>query len=290
MSAYAAAWARRPAQAVEDKTDAKSLITRRLAESVAERVAQDPAAVEAAIVRWLPNEIRKQMNKEKVAQATVDELPSIAPGAASDEFKGGEIDDDWMNSFERFAEDASSDRMQRLWGRVLCGQIKRPGSFSRATLRFIHELDQEAATDFEAASPHIINGQLFIPDKKDRKFFALLLRLEAAGTITGAGAMIKWSITIPEVGFALILGRHAGLIIGGEIGKKITFDSLPLTTVGKQLLQIVPNPNEVEKLKELSEKARTAGATGCSWGPYSPAPNDQYKFHSFEHLWGEAPV
>lgn len=56
-----------------------------------------------------------------------------------------------MNSFMRFAEDASSDRLRDLFGRILAGQIFRPGAFCLTTLRTLSELDQAIATDFQIA-------------------------------------------------------------------------------------------------------------------------------------------
>src|SRR3546814_13011379 len=56
-------------------------------------------------------------------------------------------DDDWMNRFMRFAEDASSERLHELFARILAGEVVRPGSFGAATLRAVSELDQSIAND-----------------------------------------------------------------------------------------------------------------------------------------------
>ncbi len=53
-----------------------------------------------------------------------------------------------MNTFMRFADDASSDKLQDLFGRILAGEVVRPGSFSLATIRAVAELDQSIAQDF----------------------------------------------------------------------------------------------------------------------------------------------
>jgi hypothetical protein len=140
--AYLTAWMRRPTQKVDDITDAKSLMIRKVAEAAADSAARDPRLVEAAIEAWLPRELRKQANKQAVVAAALDQLSLAPPSGGKPAGEHRQIDDDWLSTFDRFSEDACSDDMQKLWGRVLSGEIANPGSFRRATLRFLYELDK----------------------------------------------------------------------------------------------------------------------------------------------------
>jgi hypothetical protein len=132
---------------------------KRLKDEIQERLRLAQADVAEQQLRGMPNggdallrdlleeKARKQINAAAVAVETIDALKALpAPtpeemAAAPEEESEKRIDDDWMNQFSRFAEDASSDDLRQIWGRVLAGEIRKAGSFSRHTLRFIAELD-----------------------------------------------------------------------------------------------------------------------------------------------------
>lgn len=101
-----------------------------------------------------------------------------------------EPDDDWLNVFERYVEDASSERLQGLWGKVLAGEIRRPGRFSTRTLRFLSEFSQADALTFEsfAKSAFADNAPKKAVTNKEDRNIGHLIHLEASGLIQGA----KW--------------------------------------------------------------------------------------------------
>ena len=90
-------------------------------------------------------EIQKQLNRESIAFLALDNLRSTTGVVDNDSGQDATLSADWLNYFGDFAEKASSEELQSLWGKILAGEIRKPGSFSRKTLRFIAELDQESA-------------------------------------------------------------------------------------------------------------------------------------------------
>jgi hypothetical protein len=58
------------------------------------------------------------------------------------------VEPDWVTQWSKLVQDVSSEEMQLLWGRVLAGEIKRPGSFSPRTLQFMSLLTQKEAELF----------------------------------------------------------------------------------------------------------------------------------------------
>jgi hypothetical protein len=147
LTLFPTAWFRRPAQAVDDTTAARSTVAAILAKGVAENALQDPVVMQAAAEIYMPNIIRKARNKVQVAQLAIEHASENEAGDAD----AVAPDDDWMNAFIRFSEDASSERLQDMFGRILAGQVVRPGSFTLATLRIVAELDQSVAQDFSLA-------------------------------------------------------------------------------------------------------------------------------------------
>ena len=58
------------------------------------------------------------------------------------------VEDDWIARFFNDIQDVSSDEMHVLWGKVLAGEIERPGGTSLRTLGILRDLDQLTASLF----------------------------------------------------------------------------------------------------------------------------------------------
>ncbi|MCD9029578.1 DUF2806 domain-containing protein [Luteimonas sp. BDR2-5] len=91
-------------------------------------------------------ERKRQHNVESIAAAAAAELmdEEAVPDQAPDE--------DWVSRFFSSAQDVSSEQMQELWGRILAGEIKNPGSFSLRTLDFVRNLTKHDAALIEKLS------------------------------------------------------------------------------------------------------------------------------------------
>lgn len=86
---------------------------------------------------------REQSNIENVMSSAAMELASDETVAAASP------DDDWVTRFFRYAQDISSEQMQVLWGRILAGEIRRPGAFSLRTLDFVRNMTKTEAELFQ---------------------------------------------------------------------------------------------------------------------------------------------
>ncbi|RYE01431.1 MAG: DUF2806 domain-containing protein [Sphingomonadales bacterium] len=246
-----AALLRRPAQAVEDKTDATSIVTRRIAEAVADRAASDPEILERAMQSLVREEFRKQSNKESVIVATAETLREKIsdPSTIIDE----EIEDDWMNVFVRYAEDASSERMQKLWGRVLAGEIRKPGKFSLSTIRFLSELDTRTAEFFEeVARCRIRDGIFFSKQRNSGPFFGKLLELESAGLLQVGAGMLSREYISDDRGVIFINGEKFGIRAFAPKGTKITIPFAFLTRLGLEICDLLPPADEEDEIKLIS--------------------------------------
>jgi len=293
LGTYIGAWVRRPTQAVEDKTDARSLITKRIAEVAAERAISDPEIIGRALEKWLPSELRKQENKEAIVSFALEGFVEAGADETGPSQSQQEIDDEWLNSFERFAEDASSERMQRLWAKVLNGEIMRPGSFGRSTLRFLHEMDKYTAQAFEEVACHVIGSQVFAPDD-DQVLFNRLLHLDSAGAVSGVGGLVSWQITSDENGIFSIPGAKFGLVGLTTPNTEVTLPAPPLTRSGRELIKIVPNPDEEKTILSISEMLKkTTGfpqnnVKGTALAEMIVVAG-QSKLRKVRDIWGDSP-
>ena len=83
-------------------------------------------------------ERRKLENRAAAVKVAVDELNERP--AQQDATK--EIDDDWLNLYAKLAEDKSSEELRSLFGKILAGEIRRPGSFSLRAMHFVAALSR----------------------------------------------------------------------------------------------------------------------------------------------------
>ena len=58
------------------------------------------------------------------------------------------INDDWLNTFETEARQISTEEMQAYFGKILAGEIRKPGSYSRRTVKILGSLDHNVASHF----------------------------------------------------------------------------------------------------------------------------------------------
>lgn len=243
-----AAWLDAKAQAIKDRTQAKTAVNKAVTAHAIKAIEADPDLHRRAAESLIAREYRAQINKEAVAHKTLDYLSASSKQDSTDRRNGpdpAEPPPDWMNAFERLAADASSSRLQDMWARILAGEIERPSSFSLQTLRVIAELDQEAAQAFDRVSEHVIGGR-HLPVMEP----PLILRSDAqllddAGLITGTSGFAS-SLEF-KGNTALEYGDHAILVLQN---KSFSLTVFPLTKAGRELFRIV------DRKADYSDSAR----------------------------------
>ena len=91
---------------------------------------------------------RIQFQEEKRQSNIAAVVGEAAQELEDREVQDHEIDHDWTARFFNDVQDVSSEEMQQLWGRVLAGEVERPGSTSIKTLGLLKNLDRTVATLF----------------------------------------------------------------------------------------------------------------------------------------------
>lgn len=94
-----------------------------------------------AAKRLIDVEERRQINIEAITQIAIEQLP--------DEVSNISVQPDWTARFLREAQDVSNEEMRLLWGKVLAGEVAKPGSFSTRTMSVIANLGQREAGKFQ---------------------------------------------------------------------------------------------------------------------------------------------
>ena len=100
--------------------------------------------------RQLSEAIRQEANIEGVLDAAAKEIGS------EENVSDQSVDDDWLTRFFSIVKDISAEDMQYVWGKILAGEVQKPGSFSLRTLEVVRNLSRQEAEAFQTIVPLIL--------------------------------------------------------------------------------------------------------------------------------------
>ena len=200
-------------------------------------------------------ERKRQENIENVTSVAARELS--AETDAPDEAPSG----DWVTRFFNCAQEVSSDEMQELWGRILAGEIKKPGSYSLRTLDFIRNLTKSEAEIFE----HLAKKALQIPggtwiisvhDKKwlkdERQIFPSQQFLLGELGIMYPSDLSFEAFSTPDANeIALLSDDYLLLLNRGEIKSKVNLPIWKFTGTGQELLPLIQKPLDDQYIESI---------------------------------------
>jgi Protein of unknown function (DUF2806) len=120
------------------------------AEQIAQQMQTSPEYARAAAKKFGQKIIRERVNVDQIAQIAAEELRGEDSAKTTTEIHdSAPISEDWMNVFENEAAQMSSEEMQRLFARILAGEIRKPSSYSIRTVRILSQIDNTAAELFK---------------------------------------------------------------------------------------------------------------------------------------------
>lgn len=206
--------------------------------------------------------LRREANLARAllqAEETLESDPQTPPEA--------DIDDDWLYKWRDSASQVSSEELQNLWGRILAGEVKAPGTYSLRTLEFLRNISKEEAEAITKLSQFVV-GEVIYREAKEfldgaGVTFGFLLQMQQLGVLAGVEALgmsITWS-SLDKSKFALALTSNSMVLVISADDPKLTI-SLPvyqLTTIGKQVLRLGKFEPSVDYLKKVGEHLKGQG-------------------------------
>jgi len=236
--------------------------------------------------------------QERKRQGNVESITAVA---AVDLLEQSEVpeeqpDEDWINRFFRAAEDVSSEQMQELWGRILAGEIKKPGSYSLKTLDFVKNLTKSDASLLEKVASLAVSyaGSSVVPTpnlewlKRERGIYPGH-HFEASEL----GAMYPTDLNYrtfrePETTQEhFSCGKRILLIDRGTITAEINLPVWQFTKIGREILQLIPTDGDQRNLQELGLFFVQRGATAKLAEITAHLPDGRIEFKNAQNI--EAP-
>ena len=234
-------------------------------DSLARRYDSDFRVAAASLYRnQIAREMRGEVNVSKAllkAEEDLEDCPQEPP-------PGRNVDDDWLFRWRDAASLVSAYELQTLWGRVLSGEIKSPGSCSFRTLEFLKNMSREEALQIANLSSFVIdNDFISCKDKKLLESFGITFErlhyLQDLGVISGVGALDIGQSSrsrVPDRFDRAFISHDRVLVVTHEDGeKKVKFDICPLTSLGKQVLKIGSFNSNKDYLRSVGLYIRSQG-------------------------------
>jgi hypothetical protein len=219
----------------------------------AEKKLEDDSAFEDLLIEnFCAREAKKLENVKAVSMGALDLLQDDGHTDEIDDTKT-EIDDDWLNTFERYAQDASTKRFRQLWSAILSGEIRKPQSFSLTTLRFTSELDAHIATLFEKTiASRSSDGFILKPDNLTGQTLLDYSFLEEVGLLHHSLGHLKVDLEKDQDGQSLY--RIGNFILKVKSKNNISIPVIRITRVGKEISSIITKADDKAFLKQISDK------------------------------------
>ncbi|MCY3688818.1 MAG: DUF2806 domain-containing protein [Gammaproteobacteria bacterium] len=200
-------------------------------------------------------------NKGHVVQRAVEHLVLPNPNAQTKtNSDADEVDADWLNYFDGYAEKASSDKVRDLWGRILTGEIRRPGSFALMTLRLMSELDRDMAMAFEQEAAYRVEGSYLIqPEDKDLvgQRFLTFKFLEEVGLLHAVSSAAR-SFKPDSDGFCWV--REGKFYLRFNTKGEINLRVIRFTRAGQELSTILEPVDPCSVLEKLGRTVLLHGS------------------------------
>jgi hypothetical protein len=224
-----------------------------------------PALLKISMAAHLAEQIRKQENIQNILEKTKTTL-EIDASSPPGEF----IEMDWFFRWREGAGTISDGLLQEIWGNVLAGEIKNPGTFNLRTLDFLRNLSHAEAKNIEKVASYVVNNTALIfgsgleiddtTPPVDFKHFpsrSHLDQLEELGLLNiGSGLGFKFSksseLSNGNFGWLFRCNLRAVAATSENKSKQIRLGFYKLTSLGQDILRLVNIKPDESHLQELA--------------------------------------
>jgi hypothetical protein len=178
-----------------------------------------------------------------------------------------DIEDDWLYSWRDYAGRVSASELQELWGRILAGEVKNPGSYSFRTMEFLKGLSKTEAELIGNLAPFII-AENIVRDKeqileKEGITFGSLLFLQEIGVLSGVeslGLSIELTSNSNEKYIKYLISNNKVVLLEHKDPTKIPkLGIFQVTQIGRQVLALASFQSNEEYVVSIAKDMAKQG-------------------------------
>lgn len=252
-------------RAIRKEAEAKAyeieIVERAKAKALAEGKEIEAEVYERMQERLLYRETSRQNNIDNVSAIAIQQLQDEE--TVSDD----SVDQDWSTRFFNIVEDISDEEMQKLWGRILAGEVKRPKSYSLRTLETIRNLSRSEADTFIKVANFSIKSRgasyIFKGNDSNQLYKEFEIRYNDIATLKEIGLIQPGDLTNRH--FTSQSLDNQEVMVSGNIllllNIKANASTLKMpvevfSTTGNELLQLIKPTPSLEYLKYIAKSIK----------------------------------
>jgi hypothetical protein len=200
-----------------------------------------PEPIKLATRTSVADAIHREVNVAK-AVALAEEVLKDDPQAPPDRT----IEEDWLFRWRDYAGEVSSEQLQQLWGKVLAGEVKSPGTYSLRALDFLRNLSLREAQDIARLSRFVFGGVLARSQQDvlaaEGITTGFLVRMQELGVVSGVESRgLEKTYESSENGrFVQAFCSHGRCLIvtHEDPARTLKLQVYKLTEVGEQVMRL----------------------------------------------------
>lgn len=155
------------------------------------------------------------------------------------------VNDDWLYRWRDYTGEVSDADLQKIWGRLLAGEVKAPGTYSLRTLDFLRNLSHSEASLIANVSTIVTGGFIWRPDDNSYPIsFNEMLGLQEMGVLIGVDSVgLNYTVTKniePDGSWVSVLPSHDKcIVIRGSADtrkEKLQVNVISVSRMGLQIL------------------------------------------------------
>ncbi|MPT47895.1 MAG: DUF2806 domain-containing protein [Sphingobium sp.] len=255
-----------------DTIEGRTTVSKALAEAVAQQSVNDPELMERAKARFLGTAFQKQQNLEAVIEGASEQLIALPPpdldssvaNFASESENAAKVDEgspeplnpDWAATFSNFAENATTNDLRDRLSRILAGELMSPGTYSRATVRQIVELEKADLDAMRRVIPYVLGDEILSCSHIEEPAVTYLIPLLDAGLVLDSTYSLNrsWPRASLDKEMVWLPGRKKVVGFSMKVGQQLSFKMIKLTRAGEAVVDLLGREDEDTVLRNLARK------------------------------------
>ena len=221
--------------------------------------------------------------QEEKRQRNIRSVVGMAANELGDkEVQNQDVDHDWVARFFSDAQDVTSEHMQRIWAKILAGEVETPGRTSLHTLSILKNMSQRDAELFEEISRFvfdylILNNSEYTSELPDFPAYRSLVNMESY-RLLNADSSLKQITDIPSEGVSFLIGRKMYKISRkNEKPYKLEIPAFPLSPQGQELYNLVEPVIDEKYLCSISRLLNDSHASKLEYAEVFQNLGDRFR-------------
>lgn len=257
------------------KADANRYLTMEKAKTDAEIYHNETLAKSQEILqeRMLAREARRQHNIKDVVEIAANELKG------QESVSEKPVSEDWITRYVNTVEDVSDEELKTIWGKILAGEVKSPGSYSLRTLETLKNLSRKEAELFtracQYASGYTNHSIIFEKNEPD---FGIGMNYDEISALMDAGLLLNSFMTSQsfqlEDGKFPVVYQEYIILVSVPNKDLANADVLLFTTAANELYPIVGKKLDMDNMRFIASYFKRRKATKVEWAKLKQVNED----------------